>query len=97
MDIETTGFLEVARSLGVKIVPYSPLGRGFLTGAIKSRADLDPKDVRFSVHPRFSEENFASNLKLVNVFADIAKEKGYSTGQVALAWVLAQGEGKYAS
>lgn len=93
MDIETTGFLKAARELGVKIVPYSPLGRGFLTGTIKSRADLDPNDPRFSLHPRFAEENFASNLKLVDIFTEMAKEKGFNTGQLALAWVLAQGEG----
>jgi aryl-alcohol dehydrogenase-like predicted oxidoreductase len=94
LDIETTGFLDLARKLGVKIVAYSPLGRGFLTGTIKSRADLNPKDARFIMHPRFTEENFPGNLKLVNIFANIAKEKGCATGQIALAWVLAQGDGK---
>jgi aryl-alcohol dehydrogenase-like predicted oxidoreductase len=94
LDVETTGFLGVARELGVKIIPYSPLGRGFLTGAIKSRADLDPKDPRLTVYPRFSEENFAAKLKLVDIFAEIAKEKSCTTGQAALAWVLSQGDGK---
>ncbi|CAI6336843.1 unnamed protein product [Periconia digitata] len=92
MEVEETGFLETARSLGVKIVAYSPLGRGFLTGAIKSRADMDPKDMRLHMYPRFSEENFPGNIKLVEIFESIAKEKGCTTSQVALAWVLAQGD-----
>ncbi|KAF2685164.1 Aldo/keto reductase [Lentithecium fluviatile CBS 122367] len=92
MEVETTGFLDVARELDVKIIAYSPLGRGFLTGSIKSRADMDPKDPRLSTYPRFSEENFAGNLKLVDIFANVAKEKGCTPGQAALAWVLAQGE-----
>jgi aryl-alcohol dehydrogenase-like predicted oxidoreductase len=96
LEIESpdTKFLETARELGVKIVVYSPLGRGFLTGAIKSRADFDPLDRRI-VFPRFSEENFAGNLELVGIFEDIATEKGCSPGQVALAWVLSQGDGKW--
>jgi aryl-alcohol dehydrogenase-like predicted oxidoreductase len=95
LDVETTGFLDAARDLGVKIVPYSPLGRGFLTGAINSRADFDPKDPRLTMHPRFSEQNFAANLRLVDIFAQLAKEKVCTIGQVALAWVLHQGEGKW--
>lgn len=92
LEIESpeSDFLKTARSLGVAIVAYSPLGRGFLTGAITSRADLDEKDSRFK-HPRFSEENFADNLKLVRLLSDMAKEKGCTPGQLALAWVLAQG------
>lgn len=94
LDIESseTDFLKTARELGVKIVPYSPLGRGFMTGTIKSRDDFDEKDMR-RIHPRFSEENFAGNLKLVDAIASLAKEKGCKPGQMALAWVLAQGEG----
>jgi aryl-alcohol dehydrogenase-like predicted oxidoreductase len=95
LDVETSGFLVAARELGVKIIPYSPLGRGFLTGAIKSRSDLDSKDPRFTMHPRFSEQNFDANLRLVDIFAQLAKEKGCTSGQVALAWVLHQGEGKW--
>lgn len=94
LEVESTGFLETARELGVKIVAYSPLGRGFLTGSIKSRDDLDPNDVRLRVHPRFSEENFGGNLKLVEAMESVAKEKGCTPGQLALAWVLAQGDGK---
>jgi aryl-alcohol dehydrogenase-like predicted oxidoreductase len=96
LEIESadTAFLETARELGVKIVVYSPLGRGFLTGAIKSRDDFDPMDVRATMHPRFSEENFGDNLKLVEAIASVAKEKGCTPSQLALAWVLAQGDGK---
>ncbi|KAI1871076.1 hypothetical protein JX265_006116 [Neoarthrinium moseri] len=91
IESDQTNFLKTARELGVKIVAYSPLGRGFLTGSIKSRADLDPTDSRFK-HPRFSEEHFGDNLKLVETLADIAQEKSITPGQLAIAWVLAQGE-----
>jgi aryl-alcohol dehydrogenase-like predicted oxidoreductase len=94
-DIESTqtSFLETARELGVSIVAYSPLGRGFLTGAIRSRDDFDKKDMRI-MNIRFAEENFGGNLNLVDELASIAKEKNCTPGQLALAWVLAQGEGK---
>lgn len=90
IESEQTNFLKTARELGVKIVAYSPLGRGFLTGTIKSRDDLDPSDNRIN-HPRFSEENFSSNLKLVQLLSDMAAKKGCTPGQLSLAWVLAQG------
>lgn len=95
LEIESpeTNFLTTARELGVKIVTYSPLGRGFLTGAIKSRADFDPMDRRITF-PRFDEVNFGDNLKLVDLMTSIAKGKDCTSGQLALAWVLAQGEGK---
>lgn len=93
IESEQTGFLRTARELGVKIVAYSPLGRGFLTGAIQSRGDLDDSDGRKN-HPRFSEEHFADNLKLVDTLGAIAKEKGCTPGQLSLAWVLAQGDGE---
>ena len=95
LDIESpeTNFLRTARDLGVKIIPYSPLGRGFTTGAMKSREDFDVKDHR-RMHPRFSDENFASNLKIVEGLASMAKEKGCRPGQLTLAWVLAQGDGE---
>lgn len=96
LDIESpeTNFLATARELGVKIIPYSPLGRGFLTGTLKKRDDFDPKDLR-RLHPRFSEENFDGNVKLVRELEIFAEEKGCKVGQLALAWVLAQGDGKY--
>lgn len=96
LEIESaqTNFLATARRLGVAIVAYSPLGRGFLTGAIRSREDLEDTDGR-KAHPRFSEENFASNLKLVETLGVIAKAKGVTPGQLSLAWVLAQGEGEF--
>jgi aryl-alcohol dehydrogenase-like predicted oxidoreductase len=95
LEIESsqTNFLKTTRELGVKIVPYAPLGKGFLTGAYKSRADFDPQDMR-SRHPRFSEENFADNFKLVEALTLIAKEKGCTPGQLSLAWILAQGDGE---
>lgn len=93
IESEQTNLLKTARELGVAIVAYSPLGRGFLTGAIKSRADFDPTDGRLNL-PRFLEENFPDNLKLVDLFTAMAKEKGVTTSQLVLAWVLAQGEGE---
>jgi aryl-alcohol dehydrogenase-like predicted oxidoreductase len=90
IESEQTEFLKTARELGVKIIAYSPLGRGFLTNTIKSRKDFDEGDNRLN-HPRFSEEHFEDNLKLVNVLAEIAQKKGCTPGQLALAWVLAQG------
>lgn len=94
IESEQTDFLRTARELGVKIVAYAPLGKGFLTGAVRSRDDLDSKDVRAMMHPRFSEENFSNNLKLVDGFEELAKLKGCSAGQLAIAWVMAQGEGE---
>ncbi|CAI6096140.1 hypothetical protein V2G26_007918 [Clonostachys chloroleuca] len=91
IESDQTGFLKTARELGVKVVAYSPLGRGFLTGSIRSRADLDATDNRLN-HPRFSEENFPANLKLTDTLATMAKEKGVTAGQLVIAWVLAQGE-----
>jgi aryl-alcohol dehydrogenase-like predicted oxidoreductase len=83
--------LPTCRELGIGFVPYSPLGRGFLTGAIRSLDDLDEDDYRrFS--PRFQGENFQKNLDLVARIEEIAAEKGVTPAQLALAWVLAQGE-----
>lgn len=92
LEIESaqTDFLRTARELGVKIIAYSPLGRGFLTNTIKSRDDFDEGDNRLN-HPRFSEEHFGDNLKLVQILADIAEKKGCTAGQLSIAWVLAQG------
>jgi aryl-alcohol dehydrogenase-like predicted oxidoreductase len=83
--------LGVCRELGVTLVAYSPLGRGFLTGQIKSPTDLDPSDWRRQ-NPRFQGENFDKNLKLVKTVENLASAKGCTAAQFALAWVLAQGE-----
>jgi aryl-alcohol dehydrogenase-like predicted oxidoreductase len=83
--------LPTCRRLGIAFVAYSPLGRGFLTGAFKSADDLEPDDYRrFS--PRFQGENFARNLKLVERVKQLAAAAGITPGQLALAWVLAQGD-----
>jgi aryl-alcohol dehydrogenase-like predicted oxidoreductase len=83
--------LPLLRELGIGFVPYSPLGRGFLTGRIRSRADLDPQDFRSTI-PRFSEDNFERNLRVVQEVEAVAAEVGATPAQVALAWLLAQGE-----
>jgi aryl-alcohol dehydrogenase-like predicted oxidoreductase len=83
--------LDVLRELGIALVAYSPLGRGFLSGAIRSIDDLEPDDYRRH-SPRFQAENFARNLDLVAKVEELAQEKGVTAGQLALAWVLAQDE-----
>lgn len=88
---EHNGVLHTVRELGIGFVPYSPLGRGFLTGAIRSPDDFEDGDYRRS-SPRFQGENFARNLALVAQVNAIAAARGISPGQLALAWVLAQGE-----
>jgi len=93
IESEQTPLLRAARELGVKVVAYSPLGRGFLTGSITSRDQLDPNDNRMLM-PRFSKENFNDNLKLVELISSIAKEKGCTPGQLSLAWLLTQGDGR---
>lgn len=85
------GILQTCRELGVGFVAYSPLGRGFLTGEIKSFEDLAPDDYR-RMSPRFQGENFARNLQLVKRIREMAKAKGCTPAQLALAWVLAQGD-----
>ncbi|MCB2379500.1 aldo/keto reductase [Hymenobacter sp. BT635] len=82
--------LPTVRELGIGFVPYSPLGRGFLTGQIQQFDDLDPDDYRRHT-PRFQGENFQKNLDLVARIKDLAAQKGCSASQLALAWVLAQG------
>jgi len=84
--------IPTCRELGIGIVAYSPLGRGFLTGAVKSRDDLAADDWRRSNYPPMSEENFPHNVKLVERVKDVAQKRGCTAGQVALAWVHAQGE-----
>jgi aryl-alcohol dehydrogenase-like predicted oxidoreductase len=83
--------LGVCRELGIGFVPYSPLGRGFLTGQIKRFEDLAADDYRRTA-PRFQGENFQRNLDLVSQVSEIAAEKRCTPAQLALAWVLAQGE-----
>jgi len=89
-DVEDA-ILPTLHELGIGFVPYSPLGRGFLTGRFRTIDDLPADDVRRS-HPRFQGENFERNLKLVDRICDLAREKGCTASQLALAWVLAQGE-----
>ena len=83
--------LPTVRELGIGFVAYSPLGRGFLSGRFKSPDDFGEGDFR-SWHPRFQGENFGRNLELVERVKEIANDKGVTPGQLALAWVLAQGE-----
>jgi len=83
--------LPTCRELGIGFVPYSPLGRGFLSGRFKSTDELDANDFRRS-GPRFTGENLEANLRLAAKVAEIAREKGITPAQLALAWVLAQGE-----
>jgi aryl-alcohol dehydrogenase-like predicted oxidoreductase len=84
--------LPTVRELGIGFVPYSPLGRGFLTGKIRDTSKLDSKDLRAIRYPRFSGEAFDKNMVLVERLEAIAKRKGATASQLALAWVLAQGE-----
>lgn len=81
--------LPTVRRLGIGFVAYSPLGRGFLSGAIRSRADLEPGDWRLQ-NPRFSEEAIAANVRLVDAVTELASELAASPAQVALAWVLSR-------
>ena len=85
------GILEACRELGVGFVPYSPLGRGFLTGAVKKLEDLGDDDFRRTT-PRFERENFERNLRLVAEVESIAADIGCTPGQLALSWLLAQGD-----
>jgi len=90
-DIETNGVLAKVRELGIGFVPYSPLGRGFLTGAVTSLNDLAADDRR-RTYPRFKEENFAHNFEIVAAVQALADKKQITAAQLALAWVLGQGD-----
>jgi aryl-alcohol dehydrogenase-like predicted oxidoreductase len=90
-DVEENGVLSTVRELGIGFVAYSPLGRGFLTGRFKTFEDLPANDFRRR-NPRFQGENFDHNLELVREVEQMAREKGITPGQLALAWVLARGD-----
>lgn len=90
-DPEENGVLETCRELGIGFVPFSPLGRGALTGALKNLDSLADNDFRRGL-PRFQGENFDANLALVTLLEEMAETKGVTAGQLALAWVLAQGD-----
>jgi aryl-alcohol dehydrogenase-like predicted oxidoreductase len=89
-DVEAE-ILPTLRELGVGLVAYSPLGRGFLTGSIRTIDDLEPDDFR-RYSPRFQEETLPANLELVGRVEALAEERGITPGQLALAWVMAQGD-----
>ncbi|KAI1420263.1 NADP-dependent oxidoreductase domain-containing protein [Xylaria sp. FL1777] len=94
LDIEGpsgTHILDTCKELGVSIFAYSPLGRGIMTGRFRSAKDFGADDVR-STLPRYQGENFQKNLKLVDQFAEVARRKGCTSGQLVLAWLLAQGD-----
>jgi aryl-alcohol dehydrogenase-like predicted oxidoreductase len=90
-DVEDEVLLAL-RELGIGFVPYSPLGRGFLTGRFKSIEDMPEEDTRSARFPRFAEENFMKNVELADRVREVAEGKGVTPGQLALAWLLAQGE-----
>ncbi|RYO74843.1 hypothetical protein DL764_010726 [Monosporascus ibericus] len=92
-DIEDSkiGLLQACRELGVAVVAYSPLSRGLLSGQIRGPEDFGPGDVR-SAYPRFSPENFPKNMEIVRALESIAADKGCTVGQLALAWLLSQGD-----
>jgi aryl-alcohol dehydrogenase-like predicted oxidoreductase len=90
-DVEAE-VLPTVRELGIGFVPYSPLGRGFLTGTIRSVAELDESDFRRN-NPRFDGDNLEANIRIVERVDQIARELGAKPGQVAIAWLLSHGEG----
>ncbi|KAI1816027.1 Aldo/keto reductase [Poronia punctata] len=94
LDVEEssgTHLLSACRELDISLFAYSPLGRGIMTGRFRSAADFAPDDARNWI-PRYQGENFARNLRLVDSFAQVAREKGCTSGQLVLAWLLAQDE-----
>ncbi len=90
-DVESNGVLAAARELGIAFVAYAPLGRGVLTGALRSADALAPNDLRRMI-PRFEPQNLVSNLALVDALGAVAGELRCTTAQLALAWLLAQGD-----
>ncbi|KIH95177.1 aldo-keto reductase [Sporothrix brasiliensis 5110] len=97
LDIELSdnSLLDTCRELGIAVVAYSPLGRGFLTGQLKSPDDFSNNDFRKSA-PKYSKKNWSKNMELVYLLESIAKDKGCTPGQLALAWVLKQGDDIFA-
>jgi aryl-alcohol dehydrogenase-like predicted oxidoreductase len=89
-DVLHNGVLDACKELGVAFVAFSPLARGFLNGTIRSPADLSEKDFRKMI-PRFTAEHFPKNLQLLSAIQAIAAEKGCTSGQLAIAWVLSRG------
>ncbi|KAJ2867134.1 hypothetical protein GGI22_001133 [Coemansia erecta] len=89
LDIETNGLLDTCRELGVTVIAYSPLGRGFLTGRVRNTGELDADDIRNRLD-RFQPENIDANLRFVEAFEDMAKKHKVAAGQLALAWLLKQ-------
>ncbi len=90
-EVAVNGVLATCRELDITFVSYSPLGRGFLTGAIQKLEDLDPSDWR-RTNPRFGEKALQENLKLAATVKELASEKGVTPAQLALAWVLSEGK-----
>lgn len=90
-DVEENGVLETCRELGIGFIPYSPIGRGFLTGNITKNTSFDDGDFRKTL-PRFQEKIFEANLRLIDVLKEIAKQKNCTLAQLSLAWLLAQGD-----
>jgi aryl-alcohol dehydrogenase-like predicted oxidoreductase len=90
-DLETNGVIAALQEFGIALVPYAALGRGFIAGSVRSAKDLGQGDFRLSL-PRFQAENFDRNLVLAESVAKLAKSKGATPAQIALAWVLAQGD-----
>jgi len=82
---------DVCKELGITFVSYSPLGRGFLTGVIKSRADFEASDFRLS-NPRFTEEAIRENFRFIEVIDQLAADKGVTKAQIALSWILSQND-----
>lgn len=91
IERDDIGLLKTCRELGVAVVAYSPLGRGFLTGQLKSPDDFPVGDFRRTA-PKYSKENWPKNIQLVDLIVSIAKEKGCTPGQLSLSWVLKQGQ-----
>ncbi|KAI5116237.1 hypothetical protein M0805_003298 [Coniferiporia weirii] len=91
LEMEKNGFIQAAKDAGVAVVAYSPLGRGLVSGVLRSRADFEENDLRLLL-PRFSEENFAKNLELADKLKLVGDKYGATSSQVALAWLLAEYE-----